>query len=241
MLTRQHQITVARRGRARTSLLPRCACLASLGPARLTLSAPPCAAQAIRHSSARSKAEPDSGSTSFDPLRPSVPTDVLGLPLSPLPLSPALLSPPRATLDDATLLKLHRLSALVAPPAGSEAESRVRRQVESLVGLMDQVKAVDLGFGPGEGEQAKKRIREELVAGYWVDPGEVFDAADAELAVRGGKAAAWAPAEQEHVKVEMQGQAGSAVDEGRGRDLLKWARRTRGNHYVFPAPARQED
>lgn len=106
---------------------------------------------------------------------------------------------------------------------------------------MDQVKAVDLGFGAGTGTDASmvpKRIREELVAGYWVDPEEVFDTrdvpqGDAELVPERADRAARAVPTSENDMTQVQ--------QASGRELLEWATRTRGNLYVFDAPARKSD
>lgn len=83
--------------------------------------------------------------TSHDPLRPSVPTDNLGLPLEPQPVPiPCTNS---TAITSADLARLHRLSALDPPANGSEEEARLLRGLNELVGLMEEVKSVKLPTG----------------------------------------------------------------------------------------------
>lgn len=54
-----------------------------------------------------------------------------------------LSSYPRPSISSATLKKLHELSALIPPEEGSEEHTRMRRELEELVRLVEAVKLVD--------------------------------------------------------------------------------------------------
>lgn len=108
-----------------------------------------------------------STSTSSSPLRPSVPTNDLGLPLTPLP-PPIPSSVPRAPLDRAALTKLCTLAALNPPAEGSEAETRLLAELGELVGLMDLVGEVQLE----QGEDAVGALLTEGVGELVIDGSE---------------------------------------------------------------------
>ncbi|KIY64535.1 hypothetical protein CYLTODRAFT_425130 [Cylindrobasidium torrendii FP15055 ss-10] len=70
--------------------------------------------------------------------------DELSIPLRPTwSVNELLSSYPKPTLDDAALLRLHRLSALQPPPAGSPEFSKLKGDMEELVRLVEAVKLVD--------------------------------------------------------------------------------------------------
>ncbi len=50
---------------------------------------------------------------------------------------------PRPHISDATLKKLHQLSALVPPTEGTPEHERIRRELEEMVRLVEAVKLVD--------------------------------------------------------------------------------------------------
>jgi hypothetical protein len=80
-----------------------------------------------------------------DPLKPTIPTSNLGLPLTP---QPALTSPKSTQpLLSSDLERLHRLSALNPPLPGSKEEKELLEGLNELVGLMEAVKAVQLPEG----------------------------------------------------------------------------------------------
>ncbi|WOO85765.1 uncharacterized protein LOC62_07G009251 [Vanrija pseudolonga] len=83
-----------------------------------------------------------SASTTFDPLTPNVAVTALGLPTHPQPAP--IPSIPRAPPSPEMLAKLHTLSALDPPPAGSSAEAALIDDLGELLGLMDLVKTVEL-------------------------------------------------------------------------------------------------
>jgi hypothetical protein len=76
-----------------------------------------------------------------DPLRPSVPTDDLGLPA---PQPPPITDIAPAPISRALLQRLHGLAALNPPPEGSREEDALRRDLGELVGLMDLVHEVEV-------------------------------------------------------------------------------------------------
>lgn len=115
-------------------------------PTRLTARiAPSAAAHARVLISARRNT-----STKSDPLRPSIPTDELGLPLEPQPVTLTPTSSTSNTIKSSDLARLHRLSALNPPLPGSREEADLLKGLNELVGLMEVVKAVELP----EGKQA---------------------------------------------------------------------------------------
>ncbi|TXT04915.1 hypothetical protein VHUM_03998 [Vanrija humicola] len=83
-----------------------------------------------------------SACTTFDPLAPSVDVTALGLPTRPQPAP--IPSIPRAPPSPELLAKLHTLSALDPPAAGSSAEAALIDDLGELLGLMDLVKTVEL-------------------------------------------------------------------------------------------------
>jgi Asp-tRNA(Asn)/Glu-tRNA(Gln) amidotransferase C subunit len=54
-----------------------------------------------------------------------------------------LSSYPTPTISSATLLRLHELSALIPPPAGTPEHDILKREMEDLVRLVEAVKLVD--------------------------------------------------------------------------------------------------
>jgi hypothetical protein len=75
---------------------------------------------------------------------------------------------------------------------------------------MDQVQAVELGYGTDRSGKAK--IREDLVKGFWADPEDIFDG------------------------VNLEQVENTSIDEdmARGRELLHWARgKVVDGQYVF--------
>lgn len=102
----------------------------------------------------------------------SSPITPLRLPLvhsaQPLP------APPKVRLTSAELARLHRLCALNPPEAGSTAEEALIEDLGSLLGLMEQVKAVDMELPEGK-EEREAFIRDLLTDGIGeivVDAGE---------------------------------------------------------------------
>lgn len=134
------------------------------------------------------EADPSSRSTetvtnstapTFDPLNPDVEVSPEGIPLYASPLPSAILSPPRADISLENLARLHKLAAIAPPERGSEEEKDLMDGLSHLVGLMDQVKSVELdtdGDVEGTGEDGgKKAIRRLLTRGTWAVPEDVFD------------------------------------------------------------------
>ena len=100
------------------------------------------------------------------------PITPLQLPLirSAQPLPP----PPKVRLTSAELARLHRLCALNPPEAGSSTEEMLIDELGSLLGLMEQVKAVDMDLPQGR-EEREAFIRDLLTDGIGevvVDAGE---------------------------------------------------------------------
>jgi len=89
--------------------------------------------------------KPQQSKPPHDPLKPTIPTSNLGLPLNPQPTldSPKL----RQSLLSSDLERLHRLSALNPPLSGSKEETELLDGLNELVGLMEAVKAVQLPEG----------------------------------------------------------------------------------------------
>lgn len=83
-----------------------------------------------------------SSPSAHDPLKPTIPTSDLGLPLAPQ-VAPATFKS-TSTLHTDDLERLHRLSALNPPPVGSSEETELLEGLNELVGLMEAVKAVEL-------------------------------------------------------------------------------------------------
>lgn len=122
---------------------------------------------------AEATADEEISSGPRDPLNPGVPTTPLGLPLIPTTLPDSIINPPKATVDLETLARLHSLSAIAPPPAGSEEEAELLDGLSELIGLMDQVKSVELDMQPGQSE--KEAIRQLLTSSTWANEEEVFD------------------------------------------------------------------
>ncbi|BEI90197.1 uncharacterized protein CcaverHIS019_0302670 [Cutaneotrichosporon cavernicola] len=76
-----------------------------------------------------------------DPLRVSIPTDELGLPV---PQSPPITAFELTPISHALLQRLHGLAALNPPPEGSPEETALRHDLGDLVGLMDLVHEVEV-------------------------------------------------------------------------------------------------
>jgi GTP-binding protein len=108
-----------------------------------------------------------------DPLNLKIGTSEHGLPLEPASLSQSILDPPTAEMSVETLRRMYKLAAISPPQEGSDEESQMLQGVSRLVGLMDQVKSVEL-----EGGNDKKAIRRLLTTGTMEDEGDVFDAID---------------------------------------------------------------
>ncbi|GHJ88223.1 hypothetical protein NliqN6_4625 [Naganishia liquefaciens] len=125
----------------------------------------------------------------FDPLNPQIDTDELGLPLEPISLPPEIFNPPPTRISSAQLQRLHRMASIAPPTAGSEEELEMLRDLEGLLGLMDQVKSVKLDADlvectPGSERKAdeaymkvkrKDAIRKLLISGNYADPSDIFD------------------------------------------------------------------
>ncbi|KAJ3743374.1 hypothetical protein DFH05DRAFT_1202492 [Lentinula detonsa] len=77
-------------------------------------------------------------------LDPKHQTDSLGLPLKPLWSVNALLSSyPKPELSASTFKSLHELSALIPPEEGTPEYTKLKRELEELVKLVEAVKLVD--------------------------------------------------------------------------------------------------
>ena len=140
----------------------------------------------------RSSLEEDASSEPrFDPLNPGVEVSAEGIPLEPSALSSDILSPPRADLSGETLARLHKLAAIAPPERGSTEETELLEGLSHLVGLMDQVKSVELdGTGKSAVEEDgddKQAIRSLLTRGTWAVPEDVFDGHRKEEPVVTGK------------------------------------------------------
>jgi Asp-tRNA(Asn)/Glu-tRNA(Gln) amidotransferase C subunit len=144
-----------------------------------------------------------------DPLNPTIPLSSVGLPLQPLHLPTSILHPPIVPISTTSLHTLHRLSA-ISPPSSHAEEERLKDGLGKLIGLMDGVKEVELGYETLEPVEGKRMIREDLVRGFWADPEDVFDGSDIE-----------------ETTVELSN------DMPMGRELLKWGRRVKDGQYVF--------
>lgn len=128
--------------------------------------------------------------SAFDPLNPQIDTDEFGLPLEPIRLPTAIFNPPPTKITSAHLQRLHKMAAIAPPVAGSEEELEMLRDLEGLLGLMNQVKGVklddelversaDLNSGEVDEEhmkvKRKEAIRRLLVSGNYADPSDIFD------------------------------------------------------------------
>lgn len=119
-----------------------------------------------------------------DPLKPTTPVSSLGLPLSPQPS----LALPRSSkpLQSSDLERLHRLSALNRPRAGSKEETDLLEGLNELVGLMEAVQAVDLPHEKGAvGELLTQGVGEVLI-------GEETEAERGDGEVEGRELLVWA-------------------------------------------------
>ena len=143
------------------------------------------------------KSQNELSENTFDPLNPGVRVSVDGLPLDPSPLPVELLTPPRAEITPEILSRLHRLAAITHPEAGSEEEAKLLKGLSHLIGLMDQVKSVELD-GPADDKESIRRL---LTAGTWAVPEGVF----------GGEP----PREADVIDRDSD-------DSVTGKDLLKW-------------------
>lgn len=139
---------------------------------------------------------------SHNPLKPSTPTDSLGLPLTPQPPPIPTIKPTQISRE--TLVKLHKLSALNPPPEGSIEEAQVKAELSELIGLMDIVKEVELP--PGD----LRTITQELL-GQGVGS-VVFDQLDEEA---------------QKTKVVQEAEE----REKHGKELLEWATKRVGDYY----------
>jgi Asp-tRNA(Asn)/Glu-tRNA(Gln) amidotransferase C subunit len=118
----------------------------------------------------------------LDPLNPKIETDDLALPLEPIPLPTEIFHPPPTRITSAQLQRLHKLAAIAPPAVGSKDEVEMLQGLEGLLGLMDQVKNVELdnelvpdaqdSNGP---HLRKEAIRKLLASGNYADPNDIFD------------------------------------------------------------------
>lgn len=86
----------------------------------------------------------------FNPLKPDVEVDDLGLPVKPESCTSIAQyqNPSPATLTVPQLHKLHKLAALTPPAEGSVEESQLLEELGELIGLMNLVQEVDLPKDP---------------------------------------------------------------------------------------------
>ncbi|KAK4685311.1 hypothetical protein P7C73_g4840, partial [Tremellales sp. Uapishka_1] len=114
-----------------------------------------------------------------------------------------------STITSPLLQKLHRLSALNPPEIGSKEEAVLMEELNELIGLMDQVKAVELPAG-----DRQEMIRDLLGVGV------------GEIVIDGS---------HESQKVgELRGQGrGMEKETKNGRELLEYATRRVGDYYGF--------
>jgi hypothetical protein len=143
----------------------------------------------VRSKCRASSTSSTSTTPAFDPLKPQIATDEVGLPLQPTVLPVEIFNPPPTRITSAELQRLHRMAAIAPPVPGSQEEDEMLRGLEGLLGLMDQVKKVkldmDLGSneGPSETEEMqeqrkimrKSAIRKLLVTGNYADPSDILD------------------------------------------------------------------
>jgi Asp-tRNA(Asn)/Glu-tRNA(Gln) amidotransferase C subunit len=101
---------------------------------------------------ATTRAQRWNSSTTFNPLRPDVKVDELGLPVDPQvsPSTARYYNPSPVDLTREQLHKLHKLSALKPPQEGSPEETKLMEELGGLIGLMDVVKEVSLPQDPKE-------------------------------------------------------------------------------------------
>jgi len=140
--------------------------------------------------------------SSHNPLKPTIPTDSLGLPVN--PQSPPIPSIRPTSISRETLVKLHKLSALNPPEEGSIEEAAVKAELGELLGLMDIVKEVDLPAG-----DLRAITKELLSQGVG---SVVFDKLEVEEKKR-------------KVVVEQEDR------EKHGQELLDWATKRVGDYY----------
>ncbi|KIM25614.1 hypothetical protein M408DRAFT_331142 [Serendipita vermifera MAFF 305830] len=82
----------------------------------------------------------------------AVEVDEFGIPTQPTwSVKSFLASYPSPAIDDETLDKLHRLSALKAPEKGSEEREVLRGEMEQLVRLVGAVRVADIPTDEGDG------------------------------------------------------------------------------------------
>ncbi len=125
-----------------------------------------------------------------------------------------------------TFLKLHRLSALNPPPAGSEDEKVLKTELNELIHLMDLVKDVELPSYAEEEGGRDRMVRELLGQGV----GEMVIDGSQEIAIDEG----------DDTKTTLKGAVltGQKADKN-GRDLLGYATRRRGDNYGFKTGSRE--
>ncbi|KAI5122175.1 hypothetical protein M0805_007072 [Coniferiporia weirii] len=183
---------------------------------RLRLAAPGRSKTAGRASTWRSKSTysgPESASTSSpaSALASAVPT-------TPTWSVHALISSyPRPSIAPATLKKLHELAALVPPVEGTAAHTRMQRELEEMVRLVEAVKLVDArqastgNDGEGEGEEEA------------IPDGRIWPEGEGMALSSNTRAVEFPDAEVES-----------------GRELLKYAARTQDGFYVVETDRRRK-
>lgn len=105
-------------------------------------------------------------------------------------MPPEIFNPPPTRITSAHLQRLYKMAAIAPPAVGSEEELEMLRDLEGLLGLMDQVKKVKLdaelveyASNPNRTEadeaqmkaKRKEAIRKLLVSGNYADPTDLFD------------------------------------------------------------------
>lgn len=143
--------------------------------------------------------------STHNPLKPSVETDELGLPLTPAPIP--IPDIPKSSISRETLVKLHRLSALNPPEEGSPEEMQLKAELGELLGLMDIVKDVEM-------PQGEVDLRQLLTEGV----GEVV--IDEKVAEAG------AGVQKARMEEKLEHR------EKHGKELLDWATRRVGDYYA---------
>jgi len=143
--------------------------------------------------------------STHNPLKPSVETDELGLPLTPAPLP--IPDIPKASISRESLVKLHRLSALDPPEEGSPEELQLKAELGELLGLMDIVKNVEMPHG----EVNLAQLLTEGVGEVVIDE-KVAEASKGVQKVR--------------IEEKLEHR------EKHGKELLEWATRRVGDYYA---------
>jgi hypothetical protein len=143
--------------------------------------------------------------STHNPLKPTVETDELGLPVTPAPLP--IPDIPRANLSRETLVKLHRLSALKPPEEGSPEEMQLKAELGELLGLMDIVKNVEM-------PQGEVNLRQLLTEGV------------SEVVIDEKVAEVGAGLQQARMEEKLEHR------EKHGKELLDWATRRVGDYYA---------